>query len=287
MAQHQENRVKTELVIPSYNRTSILIDTLRSVRRLYPDLKVCVGLQDKKLPDAVNACTDGDPNVRVELLSTPSTTRTLNHCIRSSDADIILILDDDAVPCVGWMEAHAAAFREDPDLLYTCGREVRSRKGRSIYVEGISIIVEGICGLFLQNDKKVNGRIVGWINTFGLMFGNFTQPGNCRINSPRGCNMAVSKASFMALAGFNENFRGNAWGFEADFGIRAARSHKLGRYIGDAIVIHHEAFAGGSRERSKAQWYRDFLYNHKVLISTLGPQAWLGSLPRLIKKWLF
>jgi GT2 family glycosyltransferase len=99
--------------------------------------------------------------------------------------------------------------------------------------------------------------------------------------------MGLRKEYFIALGGFNENFRGNAWGFEADFGLRAARERKLGRYVGDAVVIHHEASGGGSRDGSKKQWLRDFMYNHKVLIGTLGPQAWLGSLPRLMKKWLF
>ena len=244
-------------------------------------------MQGNKPDAAFQTQLENDRLIRIEQSSLPSTTRSLNHCIRTSDADIILILDDDAVPCFGWAESHVAAFCADPGLIYTCGREIRSTKGRSALSEGIRILIESIFGLFLKKDKKINGRIVGWINNLGLLFCNFDQPGICAINTPRGCNMAIRKEPFITLNGFNENFKGNAWGFETDFGLRVARIHKLGRYIGDAIVIHREASGGGSREHGRSQWFRDFMYNHKVLISNLGPQAWLGSLPRLIKKLLF
>ncbi len=280
------NNVKLELIIPSYNRADILNDTLKAVRLLYPDLKVCIGLQGEKPSDEMWKALHSDNNIRIEMLPMPSTTRTLNHCIKTSEADIILILDDDAVPCVGWAESHVAAFCSDPGLVYTSGREVRSRKGRSAFLEETSIFVEGIFGLFLKNDKKVNGRIVGWINALGLMFGNFNQPGTCVINSPRGCNLGLRKDSFIALDGFDEKFRGNAWGFEADFGLRAAHEHKFGRYVGDAVVIHHEVAGGGSRAGSKSQWYSDYVYNHKVLIKNIGLAGWIGSVPRLLKKFI-
>jgi GT2 family glycosyltransferase len=276
-----------ELIIPSYNRLPMLRESISRIRVLYPQIRICVGLQGEK-PDAdFQAQLDHDRLIRIEHSSVPSTTRALNYCIRTSDADIILILDDDAVPCFGWAESHIAAFRADPGLSYTCGREIRSTRGRSALSEGIRILTESFFGLFLKKDKKINGRIVGWINNLGLMFGNFDQPGTCAINTPRGCNMTIRKEPFIALNGFNENFKGNAWGFETDFGLRAARIHKLGRYVGDAVVIHHEALGGGSREHGRSQWFRDYVYNHKVLISNLGPQAWLGSLPRLIKKRFF
>jgi GT2 family glycosyltransferase len=250
-------------------------------------MRICVGLQGEKPEIDFQARLDNDRLIRVEYSSIPCTTRALNHCIRTSDAEIILILDDDAVPCFGWAESHIAAYQADPWLSYTCGREIRSARGRSALSEGTRLLTESFFGLFLKKDKKINGRIVGWMNGLGLMFGNFDQPGTCTINTPRGCNMTIRKEPFIALNGFNENFKGNAWGFETDFGLRAARIHKLGRYVGDAVVIHYEALGGGSREQGRSQWFRDYLHNHKVLISNLGSQAWIGSLPRLIKNRFF
>jgi GT2 family glycosyltransferase len=100
--------------------------------------------------------------------------------------------------------------------------------------------------------------------------------------------MALRRSSFSELGGFNERFRGNAWGFEADLGLRFSKKGKFGRYIGDAIVIHKEIKTGGSRHASKRQWFSDYLHNHRLLIANLGMQAWVGALPRLAKRavWL-
>ena len=282
-----KSNVTAEIVIPSYNRISTLQETLKQLRVLYPDTHVCLGLQ-ADVPTESHKQFDVDPKIRVIRLASPGTTSALNQCISSSKADILLILDDDAIPCFGWLESHVSAFASDPELTYTCGREIRFRKGRSVYSDVVRIVVERIFSLFLEKDKTINGHIVGWTNKIGLIFGNFDQPGTCLINTPRGCNMAVRKETFLKMGGFRDTYTGNAWGFEADFGLRMAKDGKYGRYVGDAIVIHHEVPSGGSRQASRLQWYKDFLHNHKILIDNLGAQAWLGSLPRLAKKavWL-
>ena len=279
--------ISVELVIPSYNRFKLLLNTLKQIRVLYPDLNICAGVQGD-IVQASKGYFASDYKVRFINVPTPSTTNALNLCINSSEANIVLILDDDAVPHFGWLESHVSAFASDPELTYTCGREIRFRMGRSVYSEAARIVVEWIFGLLLKKNKTINGRIVGWTNKLGLIFGNFDQPGTCLINTPRGCNMAVRKEPFLKMGGFRDTYWGNAWGYEADFGLRMAKTGKYGRYVGDAIVVHHEVPSGGSRQSSKYQWFQDYLHNHKVLISNLGPQAWLGSLPRLAKKiiWL-
>ena len=239
------------------------------------------------MPDASwQAALDKDQHIRIEKIPSPSTTTTLNHCFSSSQSDILLLLDDDAVPHFGWVEAHVRAFSENPDLIYTAGREVRATKEKPAISVFFRIIVESVAGLFVGRKRKLNGRIVGWINSFGIMFGNYDQPGTCQINSPRGCNMAVRRVQFMKIGGFNETFRGNAWGFEADFSLRASRQGNYGEYRGDAIVIHYEVPSGGARALQKTQWFKDFLVNQSLVIRNIGPQAWFGALPRIIKYYL-
>ena len=274
-----------ELVIPSYNRIATLRTTLRQIRTVYPDLKICLGLQGE-VPQEFQDEMDRDPNIRVIRLPSPGTTPTLNRCIFSSQADIVLISDDDSVPHFGWLEAHLDAFAGDPALAYTAGREVRSTKEKSAFSHWVRIMVEALFGAFLGRDKKLNGRIVGWINGLGLIFGNLDQPGTCTINAGRGCNMAVRRSMFSDLGGFNDRFRGNAYLFEAEFGLRMAKRGKYGQYRGDAIVIHHEVPSGGSRA-GRSQWFKDYLFNHQFIIDQLGPQAWIGSVPRLVKKRFF
>jgi len=279
--------LRTELLIPSFNRLGVLANTVKQVRSLYPYLRICLGLQGEMPGEEFQEELDNDPGIRVEKLPAPGTTRTLNYCILSSDADIILIMDDDAIPCPGWLEAHLAAFADDPDLLYTAGREMRVTKKRSAVAELLSVIAERTIGVAVGADKRALGRIVGWTDSIGLIFGNFDNEGTCLINSPRGCNMAVRKELFVKTGGFREEFVGNAWGFEADFGLRAARQGDLGRFIGAAAVIHHETASGGSREKGKMDWFRDFYANHRVLMRELGPAGWIGATPRLLKRYLF
>lgn len=233
--------------------------------------------------DEFQAQLAADPHIRIERLARPGMTRAINRCVETSTADVVLFLDDDASPHFGWLEAHAAAFTDNTDLAYTAGREVRSTKEKPAFSIYVRIMVEFLAGLFIEQDKKLNGRIVGWINWLGIMFGNFDQPGICLINSPRGCNMAIRRDFFMNIGGFNEAFRGNAWGNETEFGLRAVKAGKYGQYRGDAIVVHHEFATGGCRDLHKSQWFKDFLYNQKLVIHSIGPQAWLGALPRLVK----
>jgi GT2 family glycosyltransferase len=281
------SKLSAEIVIPSYRRLPILQRTIRQLRLLYPDTHVCLGIQDQLKTEELDSKIVQDGKTRVEMITTPGTTTALNHCIRTSQADVVLIMDDDAVSCHGWLESHLAAFTTDPGLAYTSGREVRSSQGRSSFSELVRILAELAAGVFLRRDTILNGRIVGWTTHMGLIFANFDQPGSCRINAPRGCNMAVRRLDFLKLGGFTEEFRGNAWGFEAEFGVRMAHQGRYGRYLGDAIVIHHELASGGSRTAQKDQWFDDFLFNHRLLIRHLGPQAWIGSLPRLLKKRFF
>jgi len=281
------NNQTVELVIPSYNRLKTLQETIRQIRQLYPGLYICLGLQCEMPGGEFKAQLEGDSNLRVENLPRPSITETLNYCISSSKADIVLILDDDATPCFNWLESHIRAFKDKNELAYSCGREIRLTKERSALSEWFRIIVEWFFGLFLGRDKKLNGRIIGWINRLGVVFGNYDQPGTCIINSPRGCNMAVRRELFLKIGGFNNKFRGNAWGFEADFGLRMARGGRYGQYVGDAIVIHQEVPMGGTRQASKGRWIRDYIFNNKLLIKNIGPQAWFGSIPRLVKNTLW
>jgi|GEM_PF-2162389 GT2 family glycosyltransferase len=276
-----------EIVIPSYNRLSTLRTTVAKIRQLYPTVKICLGLQGELPGQDLPPEFSQDQNLRVQRMASPSSTITMTTCIKSSSADIILILDDDSGPCHGWLESHVAAFASDPDLAYTGGREVRLSKGISAFSQLVRILVESFFGLFLAKDKKINGRIVSWFNGLGLFFGNFDLPGTCRINSARGCNMAVRRGPFIGFGGFSPNIIGNGYLFEVEYGLRLAKQGKLGRYLGDAIVIHQEVASGGSRVDKRSKWFLDYVHNHAEVMKIIGPQGWLGAIPRFIKRLFF
>ena len=277
------NTQRVELVIPSYNRLPILRRTFCEVRRLYPDLPICLGLQGEISNAAQQYQEDDAKLVRIMTFDEPSTTKTLNACISSSTADIVLLLDDDAVPCAGWLESHLRAFADDSELVYTAGREIRVVGSRSSFSEWVRIMVEWFCGMFLHSSRKLDGRVVGWYFRSGLLLANFDRPGTCEINAPRECNMGIRRSAFQAIGGFNEAFRGNAWGFGLDFGLRLMKQARYGKYLGDALALHYETPSGGSRECATSKWFQDFLHNQKLVIGNVGPYAWLGAVPRILK----
>lgn len=282
----QQNRISVELVIPSYNRLDILESTLKNIRTVYPNLDICIGLQGKRPTGEFLQQLMKDPHLRIIKREIPSTTATLNLCISSSSADIVLLLDDDAIPNPGWLEAHLNTFETDPNLAYSCGREIRTSIQKSAISKLIRIMIHKSLGIFFSAEKKIQGYVVGWLCRNGLLLGNFFLPGQCLINSPRGCNMGIRRETMINAGGFNEEFIGNAWGFEAEFGLRMAEQGKLGQYNGDAVVQHLEVSSGGSREKSRGKWFDDFLFNNKLLIARLDKTAWIGSMPRLINNYL-
>jgi GT2 family glycosyltransferase len=276
-----------EIVIPSYKRWPTLLCTVANIRKLYPEVDVCIGLQGDAPESSLPISIANDTHLRIQRMPFPSSTVTMTTCIQSSSADVILILDDDACPCPGWLENHVDAFEQDADLVYTGGREVRLSKGITAFSTVVRIIVESFFGLFLSVDKKINGRIVGWFNGLGLFFGNFDQPGSARVNNTRGCNMAVRREAFLAAGGFSPNIIGNGYLFEVEFGLRLAKQGKLGKYLGNAVVIHQETANGGSRAAPRMKWFRAYVHNHAQVMKILGPQGWIGSVPRLVKRLFF
>ena len=272
-----------ELIIPSFNRVERLIETLRAVRRLYPTLPIRVALQGPDDRPRLAAALAGDRHLTVGHRPEPGLIPAINAAFRESGADICLLLDDDAVPCDGWLEAHLAALR-DPSVSYTFGREVNARTGRTRTSELLRIAAETVLGVALPRDRKLCGRIVGWTNRLGFVFANFNQPGTCVINAPAEGNFGIRRTTFLDAGGYRGDFRGNCWGYGPEFGLRLAREGRLGRYVGDAVMIHRPHVTGGTRAVRGRAWYRDYVYNNGLLVGTIGPWAWVGTAPRLVRR---
>jgi len=272
-----------ELVIPSYNRIDRLEQTLLAIRRLYPCLPIRVALQGEDHRSRLKSLLEADNHFVIEYAEQPGLIAALNRAVSNSPAEICILLDDDAVPCDGWLEAHLDAFN-DPVVAYTFGREVNAVFWRSRSSELARMIMETVAGLFISRDKKLNGRIVGWINRTGFVYSNFFLPGECTINAPAEGNFAIRRDIFVQNSGYSTEFRGNCWGYGPELGVRLARQGQFGRYVGGAIMVHRPHPQGGTRARRGRDWYRDFVHNNFVLARSVGRGAWIGAMPRLIRR---
>ncbi|MBC6715563.1 glycosyltransferase [Aurantimonas sp. DM33-3] len=276
--------IKAEVIIPSLGRLEVLNATLVAIRRLYPDLPIRVALQGDDCRDAVYR-NMGEANFTVDYRETPGLIPALNASIRHSAAEICILLDDDAVPCDGWLEAHLGTMSRYPEAAYCYGREVNTTRWRSPVSELLRMGSEAVFGLFLPRETKLRGRIVGWTNGLGVVFGNFFLPGTCVINAPAEGNLAVRRALFLDSGGFDERFRGNAWGYGPQWGLRLAAKGHYGRYCGDAIMIHRQHASGGTRSAQRSVWYEDFVANNRLMWTEVGPFGWVGALPRLARRY--
>lgn len=271
-----------EVVIPSYGREHLLPDQLLWLRRLYPHLPVCWGLQGAYDPH-LDGLAKNTEQLRIVHDPSPHITRTINTCLQSSQADYVLLLDDDAHPCPGWLEAFTAVFEDSPDLIYCMGREIRVHQHWSLLGAWARLGAESVFYFFVPPSARAQGRIVGWMNALGFLWGNFDLAGTGRINSPRGCNLALHCKKTLEHGGFDERFQGSEWGFETEFGLRLQHQGHWGAYCGQAAVLHAQAPQGGTRAHDAWSGLKASWHNHKLVNKHLGPLAWIGALPRLVR----
>jgi GT2 family glycosyltransferase len=273
-----------EIIIPSYDRSQRLLQTLWELRRLYPDVRIRLAIQGERPERDLRLFIGSDPRITVSFRAVPGVVDAINSAVDESDADVLLILDDDAVPCAGWVESHVSALLSSPAIAYTCGREVNVNNGRSALSEIIRIGSEMSLGFFVPKSCRIGGRIIGWTTQHGMIFCNFFLPGRAVINAPMEGNFAIRRADFLRMNGFDRRFVGNAWGYGPELGYRFARDGRYGLYVGEAIILHYPHPIGGTRVTRGRKWLNDYAYNNRIVIRTIGPMAWFGALPRLARR---
>ena len=275
---------RCEIVIPSYNRPARLRDTLQGIRGFHPTVPIRVVVQGDPLDASLLSFIETDGRIVSLYRSSPGVVAAINAAAEATDAEIMLILDDDASPCPGWLEAHVTGLLSSPEIAYSCGREVNVVNGRSAISELARIFSELTLGIFVSRKHRIGGRIIGWTTPFGFVFGNFNLPGRAVINAPMEGNFAIRTADFRDIGAFDKRFIGNAWGYGPELGYRFARNGRYGVYVGDAIILHYPHPSGGTRAKRGKKWMQDYVHNNRILIQTIGWLGWLGAAPRFIKR---
>lgn len=204
------------VIIPSYRRGKIALDTLRALIALLqpPDELLLVDQTSDHPAEMVAALqTLHDAGqVRWIRLTEPSIPHAMNVGLQEAKSDIVLFLDDDIVPDASLVGMHREAHREA--LL--------------------------VAGMVLQPGEQPEHLREG--EPF-----RFTSDAPADIEEFMGGNFSVRRDVALALGGFDENFVGAAYRFEAEFAWRFRNAHGSIRYEPRA-VIHHLAIAtGGTR----------------------------------------
>jgi GT2 family glycosyltransferase len=216
------------IVVPTYGRDEVLLETLRSLFALNPPAsEIIVVDQTKKHGSQVSCALDAWQTsgwIRWLRLKNPSIPGAMNRGLLEASHQFVLFLDDDIIPHSTLVEAHASALEKTGAAL-VAGRVIQPwQAGHDVSDEG---------GFHFASLRPA------WISDF--MGGNFSG----------------RRDAMLRLGGFDERFVRVAYNFEAEFAHRLRRAG-CRIYYEPAASIHHLQVSGGG-----TRTFGDHLRSHR------------------------
>ncbi len=206
------------VVIPTFQREAVLIDTIRYLHGLSPAPdEILIIDQTPEHESATKSMLDkfaAEGSIRWIQLDQPSIPSAMNRGLLEAKCEIVLFLDDDIRPEPNLIAAHLAAHETYSDIL-TAGRVIQPwEEGRD----------------FSRDDHFHFAALKpAWIKEF--MGGNFS----------------LGRELALSLGGFDENFVRVAYRFEAEFAYRLLASGRRIFFEPGACLHHLKESAGGTR----------------------------------------
>lgn len=205
------------IVIPTYRRGNIALDTLHALLALAEPADELL-LVDQTLDhpaevaSALQTLHDAG-QMRWIRLPEPSIPHAMNVGLLEAATDVVLFLDDDIIPDPALVAAHRQAQGEGDGLV--AGQVLQPRQQSSTLRDG---------------------------EPFG-----FNSDAPASINEFIGCNFSVRRKVALELGGFDENFVGAAYRYEAEFSCRYVRQYGGIRFEPRAAIRHLAIPTGGTR----------------------------------------
>jgi len=266
------------VVVCTHNRAELLPALVAAVRAQslaggFELIVVDSASSDATPAVAATLATDESPRVRVIRLDRPGLCRARNRGLAAAAGEVVVFLDDDAIPCTRWLVATVAAF--DAPAVGGVGGRVILRFDAT------------------PPPPWLTERLRAYLTAYDL--GPAAKPINYTVGMeqyPRGANMAVRRAAAAAVGGFRSLFerRGRRLRSNDELDL-CYRLQELGwqlRYAPGAVV-EHVVLAERLRpswflRRLRAQGTSDALFqlaNHG-LRRALGRLRWYYA-PRLLR----
>lgn len=211
------NVTNLSVVIPTYQREQVLLDTIRHLLGLNPVPAeiIVIDQTEEHEKETAQGLKELDESKQIRLIhvTCPSIPHAMNVGLKEASHDIVLFLDDDIIPSKNLIAAHARAQTgEDFDIV----------AGQVLQPGEKPLPAEGADFRFCSDRRQLIQE---------LMAGNFS----------------IKRKLAMELGGFDENFVHVAYRFETEFAERALASGEKILFEPAASIRHLKVAKGGTR----------------------------------------
>lgn len=208
--------VPISVVIPTYRREQVLLDTLDRVLALSPAAAELVVIDQTTRHETMVEDTlselDKRKRIRWIRLSSPSIPHAMNEGLLRARHNVVLFLDDDIIPSATLLKAHERSHQEGAVVV---AGQVLQPGEESEALEGTAF---AFCSSVPQSVSE-------------LMAGNFS----------------IARDVALGVGGFDENFVGAAYRFEREFSERLLSTGEKIQFRPEASIQHLQAPSGGTR----------------------------------------
>ena len=223
--------MKVSLIIPTYNREEVLVDSIRcALRQEGVDYEVIVvdqtPVHDQATSDYLREVSS---RIKYHYSEEKGLTRARNTGFRLSSGDVLVFIDDDTLFEPDFLAYHLKAHQDGCDVV----------QGR--------VIEEG---------SPLHSRPI-WITPWLKFRGGNNCLHDGATNNVTGCNFSVSRAAYEALGGFDEGYTGRATREDSDFGYRAYKRGYKVWYASRASLRHLRIPSGGVKSAAASSVFLD------------------------------
>jgi GT2 family glycosyltransferase len=256
-AEQLRSEPSSTIVIPTFERHEVLVETIQRMLRLTPPPdEIVVVDQTASHPSAVQAeLAELEARGAIVRLirAAPSIPGAMNDGLLAASGRVVIFTDDDVVPESGFVAAHLAEHERHERCL--------------------------VAGQVLQPGeapRRLTGKEFAFYSTEPQCVREFV-----------GCNFSIPRALMLELGGFDERFPAAAYRYEREVSDRARRSEVELRFAPKAALRHLRATRGGTR--AWGDHLRTFRPSHSVgeyyylLRSRAAPRRWREFLGRPVR----
>ncbi|MCA9052366.1 MAG: glycosyltransferase family 2 protein [Planctomycetaceae bacterium] len=216
------------VVIPTFQREEVLIDTLRHLFQQFRAIQNILLVDqtehhEERTRDFLSAAVD-DGRLRWLRGEPPSIPRAMNIGLTAGDTELVLFLDDDVIPNHTLVNSHINAHAQFPDAWAVVGQVLQPAEESRTRGDW-----ESRGGFLADLDFPFWSNERAWVSN--VMAGN----------------LSVKRSLALDVGGFDENFEGAAYRFETEFARRLLRAGGKILFEPAASLRHLRATRGGTR----------------------------------------